>query len=394
MKKTNSLSLAAIALAAIAAACGGPASTSVDPGAADQKFLTATPTFDHASVQIDDSDANPSSLEAGNTLQQDVTADDCHPHLFSRTHEIAARLNRHTWKLLRHVRDIIADHPKFKDGSTHTWESVKDGLDRKFTISLSADGSTYTFELDLGQAAAAGSTTPAALVKVYGGTLSASTVAGVVTTNVSMTFDYDALHSVIATEKARGQLAITAKIVKDPSKPAPSLQKTMTIAFTNFLPEEGDAHGPRTGSFTHLGEPGIGGSMTFADSLILFCPANPTAKVADTQTVARWFKKSTGGIAGRADAKASGGQIPTGDNYLGVSCHNGTPGQGTTREVESAYWMMKLEDAAGNTVSGSSHEAINGGTSPCDAALGQVPSLTNNATDFNFAAAVSFPGQW
>src|SRR2546430_218817 len=77
--------------------------------------------------------------------------------------ERGAGPTRHTWKMLRHVREVIGDHPQIKSGTSHTWESVKDGVDRKLTISLSADGTTFNFELDLGLVPATGATT---MVKV------------------------------------------------------------------------------------------------------------------------------------------------------------------------------------------------------------------------------------
>lgn len=164
----------------------------------------------------------------------------------------------------------------------------------------------------------------------------------------------------------------------------------MTIALINFLPTEGDPHGPRTGSYVYGGEPGLGGSFDFQDSLILLCPANPASLVADTQTVARWYKTGAGGINGRADAKAAAGQIPAGDTWEGVTCEVGVSG---SEADEIAYWMLKLEDGNGNTIQGSAVSNSTGANS-CDAVFGSVPSFTSNATDYAFSAAVTFPNQW
>ncbi len=375
--------LAACALAAAAAACGGSSEQAI----ADSKFVANAPSYDHVAIVVDDNDASPNSTQTS-LDEQALSTEKCHPHLFSRTHEIAGRLNRHSNKMLAHVKDLVADSPKLSAGNTRTWESVKNGVDRKLTLTANADGS-FSFELDLAAVAATET-----FVKVASGSVSSATVTTVTTTNASFSFDFDALHSVVSSEKAAGQLAITGKIVKDTTKPAPGVQKTLTVAFTNFVPEEGDPHGPRTGSFTHLGEPGIGGSLTFSDSLILLCPSNPSNLVADTQTVARWYKASTGGIHGRADAKATGGQMAAGQMWEGVACHNGQPAQASTAANEDAYWMMKLEDPAGNTVSGSARETTDGQANPCDPVFGAVPSLTNNATDYDFTKALTFPGQW
>ena len=34
------------------------------------------------------------------------------------------------------------------------------------------------------------------------------------------------------------------------------------------------------------------------------------------------------------------------------------------------------------------------GTEPCDPVFGAVPSTTNNLTDYDFSAKVTFPGEW
>src|SRR2546426_9877489 len=116
MKRISSwLAWAALAPAAVAG-CGG----GVDAGPADEKFQANAPTFDQAALQIDDADANPISAATLQTTsdQQALSSDRCHPHLFSRTHEIVGRLNRHTNKLLRRVKALIAHHPNINNGTT------------------------------------------------------------------------------------------------------------------------------------------------------------------------------------------------------------------------------------------------------------------------------------
>ena len=53
--------------------------------------------------------------------------------------------------------------------------------------------------------------------------------------------------------------------------------------------------------------------------------------------------------------------------------------------------MMKEENASGVTISG---QADTTGGTPCDAAFGAVPTVTDNTTDYNFSAAVTFPNEW
>ena len=385
--KTSLLSMTALGLCALASACGGSGDS-----ATDAKFAANSPSFDQVSLQIDDSDAVPGSnnLTTAQTDEEALSTDKCHPHLFSRTHEIVGRLNRHTDKHLARIRRLLAKNADLAAGQSRTWTGIdEDGVGRKFTMTKSAAGDSFTFELDL---AAKGTTT---FVKVFNGEVTASSVTtgtNTVTDKLgSMTFDYDALHSVVPAEKATGKIEVDFDVTHDPSKPAPGIKKVLNIKMTAFLPEEGDPHGPRTGSYLHVGEPGIGGRLTFQDSLILLCPANPNGAVADTNAVSRWYKGADGKIHGRGDAKATGGQIPAGDTWSGVSCHNGVRAD---RDSESGYWMMKLEDGTGATIHGTEQQTTDAGASPCDAALGAVPSLANNATDYDFSAAVSFPNEW
>src|SRR4051812_25593692 len=165
--KTSLLSMAALGLCALAGACGGSGDN-----ATDAKFAANSPSFDQVSLQIDDADAVPGSNSlTAQTEEQALSTDRCHPHLFSRTHEIVARLNRHTDKHLARIRRILVHNADLAAGQTRTWTRVDDdGIGRKFTMTKSAAGDSFTFELDL---AAKGSTT---FVKVFDGTISASSV--------------------------------------------------------------------------------------------------------------------------------------------------------------------------------------------------------------------------
>ena len=389
--KLNHLVTCAIALTA--AACGGDT-------AADPQFLNNAPTLDTYSMSISDGDlSNPAASIA---LQEAVVNDPaCHPHLFARTHEIIARVNRHFGKQLGHIGELIADHPKLKTGSLHVWESVKNGVDRKFTMTktVNANGSTtFGFELDL----AAVSTTGAAptFVKVFSGTVtrtgsSAAADAGAAASfdvNGSVTYDFDALKSVITTEKSAGQLTDVFDVMHDPVN---GVRRQKTVTMTNFLPEDGDPHGPRNGSYVWEREPGKGGSFVYNDTLVLLCPSNPSNLPADVFSVGRWYHNADGTIRGRTDAKATGGQIPAGQTWMGVTCAQGA----STSTPAEGYWMMKLENSSGGTVSGNSDTT---GATPCDAAFNGttgVPTVANSANDFPFGsvnatAVYPFPNQW
>ena len=368
-------------------ACGGSQST--------ETFRANAPTFDKLAVAQNDSDVAQPSMDApADVATQAVIAPDCHPHLFQRTGEIIHRVNKHFFKLVRHVEEMISDNPKLSSGTTKTWEKVKEGVDRKFTMTSVAnlDGSiTYNFELDVKS-----TTGTADFVKVMSGSLThtgpaeAEVAAAAAATRVedkgSVTFDYTALSTVVPTEKSRGQITDTFDNIHDPVK---GVKRSATLALTAFVPEEGDVHGPRTGSYSWEREPGVGGKFQFDTSVVLLCPTNTLGKAADVTTVARWYH-TTDGVHGRSDSKATGGQILAGNSWLAVTCAKGQ----TTSAPAEGYWMMKLEDAGGATVAGSAVQDGSTASTPCDAAFGPVPSLTSSASDYNFSAAVTFPGEW
>ena len=70
-----------------------------------------------------------------------------------------------------------------------------------------------------------------------------------------------------------------------------------------------------------------------------------------------------------------------------MTCANG-PRTATPIEGE---WMMKLEDASGNTIMGTDFQS---GVTPCDAAFGPVPGVNDNKTDYDFSQPPSFPNEW
>jgi hypothetical protein len=394
----HTLTVSVLAATAGLLACGSGQSGT------NQDFLQAAPTLERLAIAQNDSDVSSGALVE--TSDDDsfptLATRDCHPHLFVRTNEIVRRVNRHFAKILHHVDELIEDNP-LTNGQSKTWENVRAGLDRKFTMTRTdnSDGSvTYTFELDVAAVAAAG-TTPS-FVKVMSGSIThigpissddgdggtASVDAGTASTLVenkgTVTFDFTALASVQTRERARGQITDAFDNVDDPVN---GIKRSATITLTNFVPEEGDPHGPRTGSYSWLREPGVGGKFVFQDTVVLFCLANPAGVQSDLNTVARWYKAPDGSVHGRSDSKATGGQLATGQAWMGVTCAQGrtdtTPAEG--------FWMMKLEDSTGATVS--AHLAQSGET-PCDPVFGAVPSATDNKTDYDFTATVTFPNEW
>jgi len=190
----------------------------------------------------------------------------------------------------------------------------------------------------------------------------------------------------VTTEKSTGQITDTFDNVRDP---AHGVKRAATMTLTNFHFDD-DAHGPRNGSYLWEREPGVGGKFRFQDTVTLFCLPNPTGVQSDVTTISRWYKADDGQVHGRSDSMARGGQLPTGDTWMGVTCAKGQ----TTAMPAEGFWMMKLEDSTGATLSSQMSQV---GTDPCDPLLGAVPSATGNNTDYDFPtdfSAITFPGEW
>jgi hypothetical protein len=91
--------------AATLAACGRSAGTPAE-------FLGAAPTSAQLAISQNDGDPVEGTDASGDsTSAQALVGGECHPHLFVRTHEIIGRVNRHFFKHLHHVEELIADHP-------------------------------------------------------------------------------------------------------------------------------------------------------------------------------------------------------------------------------------------------------------------------------------------
>jgi hypothetical protein len=373
---------AATTLAALLAGCGG---SHADAGPADPAFLAAAPSASWVALQIDDSDVTAAAPAGPNG---NAAADKCHPHLFSRAHDVVVRIDRHIAKMLSRVAALIADHPQAKTATSHTWSKTDSGgVGQQLAISKAQDGS-FSFRLDL---------TPAAgpkAIKVYSGTVKIGDSSGATTIDATMTFDYDALHAAVPAEKAAGQINFFLSDLKDASKPAPGMRVSANAVLINFAPADQPSVVQST-NYQYVGEPGVGGSIEYTDAIATPCPTNPSGLAASAQLVARWYKAPDGGVHGRADAQMSGGQIPAGQTWIGTSCENNQPGQATSANVESAYWMVKVEDASGATVDGTAVESSDGASNPCDAAFGSVPTLASNSKDFSFGqGALAFPNEW
>jgi hypothetical protein len=363
MKPTYLLSLGLAA----ALACGGSQST--------QDFAANAPTYQSLALAQSDADAAAPSA-APSVNQQDATVATCHPHLLDRSHDVMVRVNRHFHKMLAHVEDLIQDHPRVATGTTHTWENLKDGIDRKLTMAraANADGSaTFTVQLELKQVAQATFSTVltgSVTSKGFGGAADAGAV--LTERSGSFTFDYSALKVVFPNAEVSGKVTDTFDHVSDPAK---GEKRVATLVLDQFMADDDSGRTPRTAQFVWEREPSIGGSFAFSDQVVLSCD-NPNRQAASLVAVARWYKTTSGSVHGRTDAEVTGGQIAAGNVWMGTTCGEG-PSASSPAE---SFWLIKLE-----TPSGSSGQTSSAGAIPCDPALGAVPSLGSSANDFDFA---------
>jgi hypothetical protein len=350
------------------AACGG--------SSREDAFRDAAPTSAALSIDVDDGAAATATVTVSPSSLLPIF-DACHPLLFARTEAVARRLNRHFRQALNRIEHVIARHPDLATGSQFVWTEQRDGLDIRFTMTRAGDVFTWMLELR--------PTGAADFVTVFSGQIDRTGATGPHQGTGDFVLDLDALHSVTGLDVA-GKLDATFTLT------ATKRLIQITAAGVKWDPDmDGDLAriSPLDAKYTFLREPGVGGSLVLKDSMIFFCPANPTLLPADALLVSRWFRTASGEIHGRSDAEASGGQIPAGDAWMGVTCHS-RPADPMTMPSEF-FWMVKEEDSSGATLLS---WQVSAGADACDPAFGAVPSASNNATDFDFASvnpAVPFP---
>jgi hypothetical protein len=304
-------------------------------------------------------------------------AEPCHPHLFIRTDALAERLNWHVQKALSRVEHVIARTPGLSSGTEVQWDEVRDGIEVRFTITRA--GEVYTWSLDLRPVGGAQWAT------VFSGHIDRTGALGPHQGTGAFDVDLDALHQVVPTETAQGTLDATFAIS--------TTKRVLDFTASNVVwdaDSDGDGLGhvsPVNATYRYVREPGVGGSLAVTDSMVFYCPANPSLLAADVTLASRWYLASDGAVHGRGDAMATGGQIASGDTVVGVTCHEG-PADGMASE---GYWLMKVEGAGGATVA--SWDPA-GTTTACDPAFGPVPLASGPSQDFDFSAPVTFPGEF
>ncbi len=376
-----------ITLAAAALACGSSSS-----GTSSAAFDAATPSYAQLSMDQLSSDTSTASVNGTGALTTTtIQGSSCAPHLFERQREVVRRVNRHIYKALRHVEAALAKNPVDATNTSKVWEVVEDGLDRKFTISY-VSPNVYSWELDVG----AVGTSP--LPVVMTGQIDRTGATGPHQGKGNLHVDFSKLH---AGDDAEVVMQGTLDVQFDVSATA----RTLTVTATNIdwqldagdFESAGDVTAlstPRSGSYVYTREAGKGGSLKIQDEMVYDCPANPSFLPSTTQLVSRWYVATDGTIHGRSDALMQGGSLPsTVDHLAAVTCDGGAP----EGDMESeGFWLIKAEDASGNTLSGYSSTSVDPTLQACDPIFGVVPDLTDKQNDFtgwptSYTDGVPFP---
>lgn len=380
MKKSLVLLAAAIA---VLAACGGQS--------ADPAFVNAAPSY--AALAMDQTTPDGVAPTTATLSTTTLAPDACHPHLFVRTHEVVARVNRHLFKFLAHVEAAIARHPQLADATMHVWQFVRpDGVQVRFTITRT-DATHFTWLLELAPP-------QGAFVSVFWGDIDRTGATGPHQGKGTMTLDLTALHGVIPTERTVGTVAASfdtaatsRRLVVDAKGVAWEIDPVMPDGTMMSATVLAALEQPRSGHYVYFREPGKGGSLKIQDQMVFLCPANPLFKLGDVTLADRWYVAAGGSRHGRADGRLTGGQLPDQappvDKVVGVTCHESA--DDSTMPAET-FWLMKEEAVGGATIQGWSSAILPVGAigpAACDPALnppsGTVPDLSGPGNDFDFS---------
>jgi hypothetical protein len=373
----------AIVPLALALACGGGTSSS------GGDLSAAAPSYATLALDQVATDGTPSTLvvaEAPTAIMAPaVTGANlpgmggalCHPHLFLREREVVERVNRHLYKVLRHVEAALARDPLASAAGTQVWSRVDGTLERRFTVAQRGATNVYDWTLEIGTA---GQT----LTKVLWGDIDRTGASGPHQGKGSLHADFAALHAVVPLEPVSSG---TLDLAFDSQAASRRIAVTATGITWQLDPSLIDAPAlqaldrPRSGAYVYYREPGVGGSLKVKDQMVFLCPANPTLVPADAELVSQWLKQADGSVHGRSDARMTNGQLPTGDQVVGVTCHNGVA---EGRDQREGFWLMKYEPAgsAGPFVGESSTHLADPTATACDAIFGEVPTLLDRDGDF------------
>ena len=361
-------------------ACGGG---TVDPSSAD--LAAAAPSYAALSLDQVTADASPApalvaeaptalAAPAGTVGMEGVG---CHPHLFLREREVVQRVNRHLYKVLRHVEAALARAPLPSTGGSQVWDRTDGTLERRLTITRSGTGEVFGWVLEMGPAGRA-------LARVLWGEIDRTGASGPHQGRGALHADFAALHAAMPAEPVS---AGTLDVAFDTQAASRQVAVTATGVTWELDPALVDAgtlqelSRPRSGSYVYYREPGVGGSLKVKDQMVFACPANPGWIPADAELVSQWLRQADGSVHGRSDARMTSGQLPAGDQVLGVTCHSGAA---EGREQAEGFWLMKYEPAAspGPFAGASSLALSQSGPGACDPVFGPVPTLADRTDDF------------
>jgi hypothetical protein len=314
------------------------------------------------------------SLGTGQAPGSGLTSIVCHPELFARSVEYSEVLNYHLNMFLKDVDSLLKEGGTL-NGKESTWTFYGRDADMQLVLLEVGPG---VFDVMLGIAAAGGTD----YVTVVNGVVNRSSPDDI---SKQLTFDLDALHQVFppaSGDQSSGQLGIDVERVKN----SDGSDKTRIVSYTltDFVPVYGDPQGPRTGAIDLIDVPTVGGAMLYDVSTALLCPPNPQHLSADARTYARWIVRGDT-VSGRADAIATGGQMTSGDRWVGLSCRSNPTGilAGAALVTDNGYWLIKEEDSTGATVVGAEISMVDPSSTdaPCNPVFGAVTDLTDDTND-------------
>lgn len=359
------------------------------PGSPDQVTSAAAAELSIGQTSFAPGEITPSNGN-GQAPGLDLGAIVCHPELFARSVEYSEVLNYHVNMFLKDVGALLQDSGT-TIGSTSTW--TYNGPDADLQLVL-VETSAGVFTVTLGIAAPGGND----YVTVVSGVVNRSNPND---TTKQLTFDLDALHRVLSAasgDQSSGQLAVSVERVKNPD--GSDRKRVVSYTLTSFVPVYGDPRGPRSGTISLLDEPSVGGAMLYDASTIFSCPPNPQGLASSAATYVRWVVQGDT-VAGRADAVASGGQMTSGDRWVGLSCRTDSSSTltGSTLVTDNGYWLIKEESSSGATILGLQTAVQDTLTAdaPCNPAFGAVTDLDDDANDPTLPTSLpsdAFPNQF
>lgn len=342
----------------------------------EDSYSAAMPNSESMAMELDGLDESNSqalTIESPETVT--LPADPCHPHLFRRTSNVVHALNGLINPIMKRVDAALVKDTSSAVGKSRRWLRTSGEEDLRVTVTHTTT-SDYTYELDVKAKGAADSTYKAVIT---GSVTEDASTPGAYTGKLHI--DLSMLGVVNPNEKATGLVDVSYALANG--------TKTLVIDLKDYAPNDTSATNvpPRQGHYVYAHTLGVGGTLKFMESVALLCPSNPDKKTADLKTVSRWFHSDAQTVVGRSDSMASGGQIPQGDKWMGLTCSQRAASEPTTVSAER-YWQMKLEGPDGTTLRGDSTYSARDSVNPastCDAAFGAVPSFDNSTGDFDFS---------